>query len=72
LLFANEVIWVEGPSDAIYIERWLEIFQLEKFKKIKYKSGFAYQFQTFGGVLLDSFYAENFLVIKKKKRSLIF
>ncbi len=26
LLQANSIIWVEGPSDRVYIQRWLELF----------------------------------------------
>jgi len=33
LLQANGVIWVEGPSDRIYISHWIELFSDEKFRE---------------------------------------
>lgn len=51
LLQTNGVIWVEGPSDVIYIEKWLEMYarenDLSEFKKSR-----NYQFQMYGGSLL--------------------
>ena len=49
LLFANGVIWVEGPIDAMYIEKWLTLYQ--EFKKENdtnfkiYKKGTDYSIQ---------------------------
>jgi len=47
MLQANGVIWVEGPSDKIYIKRWLEVFF-----GTKYREGEHYQFLPYGGKLL--------------------
>ncbi len=53
LLQANGIIWVEGPSDVIYIKKWLEMYESEN-KKSHFESGREYEFQMFGGTLLDS------------------
>lgn len=53
LLQANGIIWVEGPSDVIYIRKWLEMYAVENSKKV-FKQGIDYEFQMFGGTLLDS------------------
>lgn len=53
LLQTNGVIWVEGPSDVIYLKKWLEIYCLENnFPFLQ--QGKNYDFQMFGGTLLDS------------------
>ena len=53
LLQANGIIWVEGPSDVIYVKKWLKMYAKETFKKI-FKQGIDYEFQMFGGTILDS------------------
>jgi AAA15 family ATPase/GTPase len=53
LLQANGIIWVEGPSDVIYIDKWLEMYCRENQEK-KFRRGIDYEFQMFGGTLLDS------------------
>lgn len=53
LLQCNGVIWVEGPSDVIFIQKWLEMFAEENNKDIPVQ-GRDYEFQMFGGTLLDS------------------
>jgi hypothetical protein len=50
ILQANGIIWVEGPSDRIYIKRWLEIFTDNRFKE-----GQHYQFLYYGGRLLSQY-----------------
>lgn len=57
LLFANGIVWVEGPSDAIYIEKWLEMYGKTHGKKV-FKPGYHFQFQMYGGTLLK-FYLER-------------
>lgn len=59
MMFANGVVWVEGPTDAIYIEKWLEMYQLENLGSIKYTSGLNYQFQMYGGALLKHYTKET-------------
>ena len=47
LLQANGIIWVEGPSDRIYIKSWLNMLYPESFEE-----GKDYQFVYYGGRLL--------------------
>jgi hypothetical protein len=47
LLQANGIIWVEGPSDRIYLNRWIELFSDGKFRE-----GRDYQCAFYGGALL--------------------
>lgn len=53
LLQCNGVIWGEGPSDIIYIRKWLDMHADEN-KKTRLKQGTDYEFQMYGGTLLDS------------------
>ncbi len=53
LFQANGIIWVEGPSDRIYIKRWLEIFCDMEEKNII--EGINYQFAYYGGKLLSHY-----------------
>jgi putative ATP-dependent endonuclease of OLD family len=46
LLQSNGVIWVEGPSDRVYINRWLELFEP------RLKEGVHYSIMFYGGRLL--------------------
>jgi hypothetical protein len=50
ILQSNGIIWVEGPSDRIYIKRWLELFTPNN-----YKEGKHYQFLYYGGRLLSQY-----------------
>jgi predicted ATP-dependent endonuclease of OLD family len=54
LLFANGVIWVEGPSDAIYIETWLEMYA-RSLRLKTFKPGLDFQFQMYAGALLQHY-----------------
>ena len=54
ILQANGIIWVEGPSDRIYIKRWLDIFFDNRFEEGKH-----YQFLYYGGRLLSHYSAEE-------------
>ena len=54
LLQANGIIWVEGPSDRVYIKRWLEIFGGNDIQE-----GRDYQFAYYGGRLLSHYSAEE-------------
>jgi len=47
ILQSNGVIWVEGPSDRIYVNRWIEIWG-----EGKYREGAHYQVLQYGGALL--------------------
>lgn len=46
---ANGIIWVEGPSDRIYIKKWLEM------KCPDYQEGLNYAFQYYGGKILSHY-----------------
>ena len=54
LLQANGIIWVEGPSDRIYIKRWLEVFGGNDVQE-----GRDYQFAYYGGRLLSHYSVEE-------------
>ena len=51
LLMSNGIIWVEGPSDRIYFNKWLEIFASEL------KEGRHFEYVFFGGSNIASFTA---------------
>lgn len=53
LLQTNGVIWVEGPSDVIFIKRWIEMYCIQN-RIHKFEQGLHYEFKMFGGTLLDS------------------
>lgn len=48
ILQSNGIIWVEGPSDRIYINKWLEIMSPEL------KEGLHYSIMFYGGRLLSN------------------
>ena len=54
LLQSNGIIWVEGPSDRIYIKKWLEIFCNCNYKEVR-----DYQFLYYGGRLLSHYSTEE-------------
>ena len=47
ILQSNGIIWVEGPSDRIYINKWIDLWS-----NGKYKEGMNYQCVFYGGRLL--------------------
>lgn len=54
LFQSNGIIWVEGPSDRIYINRWLKEFCGSEFVE-----GADYQFLYYGGRLISHYTASN-------------
>lgn len=54
MLLSNLVIWVEGPSDRIYINKWIEIYNNKL--ETNYIEGRNYSFIFYGGSLLDHYY----------------
>lgn len=54
LLQSNGIIWVEGPSDRVYIKHWLKTFC-----DSEYVEGRDYQFMYYGGRLLSHYSAEQ-------------
>lgn len=53
LLQSNGIIWVEGPSDKVYIKRWLELWGNHNLIE-----GEDYQFLYYGGKILSHFTAD--------------
>ncbi len=49
ILQSNGIIWVEGPSDRIYINKWIELWT-----KGEIKEGMDYQCVFYGGRLLSN------------------
>ena len=47
LLQANGIVWVEGPSDRIYLNRWIDLYSEGRFQE-----GRDYQCAFYGGSLL--------------------
>lgn len=54
LFQSNGIIWVEGPSDRIYINKWLQVFCDSKFIE-----GSDYQFLYYGGKVLSHYSADE-------------
>jgi len=54
LLQTNGIIWVEGPSDRVYIKKWMEILCDSKFTE-----GEDYQFLYYGGRLLSHYTTDD-------------
>lgn len=54
LFQSNGIIWVEGPSDRIYINQWLKIFC-----DSKYQEGRDFQYLYYGGRLLAHYSVEE-------------
>lgn len=54
LLQANGIIWVEGPSDRVYLNRWIDLWSDKKLKE-----GTHYQIIFYGGRLLSHLSAES-------------
>ncbi len=55
LLQSNCVIWVEGPSDRIYLKKWIELFNSD----MRLEEGLHYQFLFYGGALLAHYSATD-------------
>ncbi len=53
LLQTNGIIWVEGPSDRIYIKRWLEL------QGAKHIEGIHYSIMFYGGACLANLTADD-------------
>lgn len=49
LLQSNGIIWVEGPSDRIYINKWIEMYS-----NFEFREGHDYQCLFYGGRLLSN------------------
>jgi putative ATP-dependent endonuclease of OLD family len=54
ILQSNGIIWVEGPSDRIYLNKWIELWASGK-----YREGAHYQVLFYGGKLLKHLDAQD-------------
>jgi len=54
ILQSNGLIWVEGPSDRVYIKHWIDILS-----DCRFKEGVDYQFLYYGGKNLSHYTAET-------------
>lgn len=71
LFQSNGIIWVEGPSDRVYINRWLKVFC-----DSEYIEGSHYQFLYYGGKTLSHFTVDDKLddlisILKTNKNAAI-
>ena len=70
LLQSNGIIWVEGPSDRVYIKHWLDLYFPDRFVE-----GVHYQFLYYSGRLLSQYSAEEVTelisVIKTNRNAVI-
>lgn len=53
VLQTNGIIWVEGPSDRIYIKRWLKLHSPDL------EEGYHFTFQYYGGRILKHYSVED-------------
>lgn len=60
LLQSNGIIWVEGPSDRIYINKWIEIWSNNKIEE-----GIHYQCMFYGGRLLSHLDCDEPKILKE-------
>lgn len=58
MLFANGIIWVEGPADIIYIQKWLEMYCSENSLNL-FEKGKNYEFAMYGGALLTYLFGDS-------------
>lgn len=72
ILQANGIVWVEGPSDVVYLRRWLEMY-CEENSLAQLRQGLDFEFQMFGGALLDSLSLKNStaMSVEEQQRKLI-
>lgn len=55
---ANGIIWVEGPSDRLYILHWLNLFS-QAYSKKSFKENVHFSVLTYGGSILSHLTANN-------------
>ncbi len=70
---SNGVIWVEGPSDRIYIKHWLSLYCNEN-GKTEFKENVDYSFNFYGGAVLSHMSMseqESFISMLSMNRNLI-
>lgn len=62
LLQSNGVIWLEGPSDRIYLKKWLELYSEKVGKKLP-KENRDYSIAFYGGSILTWFTMDDAIVV---------
>lgn len=71
LLQSNSIIWVEGPSDRVYINKWLSLIDNKGLTE-----GLHYQYMYYGGRLLSHYSAndldDKLSLLKANRNSIIF
>jgi hypothetical protein len=70
---SNGVVWVEGPSDRIYIKHWLSLFCKEN-DKTEPKENVDYSFNLYGGAVLSHMSLneqESFISMLSMNRNLV-
>jgi predicted ATPase len=66
LLQSNGIIWVEGPTDRLYINKWIEVFSAGRLRE-----GAHYQCVFYGGKLLSHLSVDGDLSIRRELIDLI-
>ncbi|WP_231502184.1 hypothetical protein [Herbaspirillum sp. RV1423] len=70
---SNGIIWVEGPSDRMYIKHWLHLF-CKLYQKTEPKENIDYSFCFYGGALLSHMSAaeeDSLISMLKMNRNMI-
>lgn len=57
-LQSNGILWVEGPSDRIYIKNWLELYA-KKYNKKNMIENIHYSFILYGGAVMKYYSSSN-------------
>lgn len=58
LLQANGIVWVEGPSDVVYLSRWIRMWCQERGRREPVQ-GLDYEFSMYGGAILANLCATS-------------
>lgn len=74
LLQTNAIIWVEGPTDRIYLRHWIEAYCGER--DLDLREGVHYSIMTYGGRLLnhltaDDHEVEDFIRLRRLNRNMV-
>lgn len=59
LIQSNAIIWVEGPSDRIYLNHWLDLLQVGQTDAERMVEGIHYSIMFYGGRLLKHLTAND-------------
>ena len=53
LLQCNGIVWVEGPSDIVYLKKWLSMYSTEN-ELPSFTQGRQFEFNMYGGAILSA------------------